>query len=44
MEQALVVLKKELGRGGALCKEYQRTRLMEGLNWRVEMHYALAAI
>jgi recombination protein RecT len=44
MEQALVVLKKELGRGGALCKEFNRSRLKEGMNWRVEMHYALAII
>jgi phage RecT family recombinase len=44
MEQALTVLKNQLGRGGALCKEFNKSRLMDDQNWRVEMHYALQAI
>lgn len=44
MRNELVVVQKELGRGGALCKEYNRVRLNPDLNWRVEMFYALEMI
>ena len=44
MRQELVAVKNELGRGGALCKEFNKVRLNENQNWRVEMFYALEAI
>lgn len=44
MRNDLVVVQKELGRGGALCKEFNRVRGIPDLNWRVEMFYALEMI
>jgi len=44
MEQQLVEVKRHLGRGGALCKEYNRVRRDDDLDWKVEQAYALEII
>lgn len=40
----LAVVRKELGRGGALCKEFNRVRLTADLDWKIEQAYALEII
>jgi len=44
MRQELVEVKNELGRGGALCKEFNRVKMRDDQNWRIEMFYALEAM
>lgn len=41
---ALVDLRKHLGRGGALCKEFNRVRMNSEMDWRTEQAYAMAII
>ena len=42
--KALTVVHQHLARGGALCKEFNRVRLTEELDWRVEQAYAMEII
>jgi recombinational DNA repair protein RecT len=44
MGNELIEFRKTMTRGGALRKEFERTRLNEELDWRMEMSYALTAI
>lgn len=44
MGNEIALIKKELGRGGALCKEFNRLRYNDQLDWRLEQAYALEII
>lgn len=44
MDNQLVVVKRHLGKGGALCKEFNRVRQNDELDWRTEQAYALEMI
>ena len=37
---SLVEVKRHLGKGGALCKEFNRVRLSDELDWKLEQAYA----
>ena len=41
---ALAVINKELGRGGALCKEFNRVSASDNLDWKIEKAYAMEMI
>jgi len=42
--KALAVISKELGRGGSFCKEFNRVRLVDSLDWQIEKAYAMEII
>jgi phage RecT family recombinase len=42
--KALATVKQALGRGGALCKEFNRVRFSDDLDWKIEQAYALEQI
>jgi phage RecT family recombinase len=41
---ALTVVHKHLAKGGALCKEFNRVRVSDNQNWRIEQAYAMEMI
>lgn len=44
MDKQLMVVKRHLGKGGALCKEFNRVRHDDDLDWKMEQAYALEII
>lgn len=43
-DNQIALVQKHLSRGGSLCKEFNRVRLSDDLDWRIEQGYALEQI
>jgi phage RecT family recombinase len=44
MNNQIAVVKKALGRGGVVCKDFNRVKLNEHMDWKTEQAYALEII